>query len=297
MHAHVVFRAPDGRTARLGHGDLIGRIRNAALQLDDPRVSEAHALVSLRGTELKLLALRGRLGFAGRRCTEVDLVAGREVLLAPDLALQIVAVELPDVVLALEGPGLTRQVLAGVCSLSVRPLALVPRFKADADAWFWQQDEGWTAMHRDGTRVSVIADTDLVVGGVTLRAIQVPLDGTSATTTRQTAGFAAPLRVVAHWDTVEIHPDGGDPVVLSGVAARLVSELASLGGPVSWQVLAREVWSEGDPALLRHRLDVTLSRIRSRLKRGGIRSDLVLTDGAGSLELLLAPGDVVEDRT
>lgn len=39
-------------------GDLIGRLPGAALQIADPRVSEAHAMVSLRAGELVLLALR-----------------------------------------------------------------------------------------------------------------------------------------------------------------------------------------------------------------------------------------------
>ena len=50
MRPAVHLRLPDGRTAVLGHGDLIGRLESAALPLADPRISEAHAMVSLRGT-------------------------------------------------------------------------------------------------------------------------------------------------------------------------------------------------------------------------------------------------------
>ena len=48
----------DGDRHVLGVGDLIGRLPSAALVVDDPRVSEAHAIVSLRRAALHLLALR-----------------------------------------------------------------------------------------------------------------------------------------------------------------------------------------------------------------------------------------------
>ncbi len=54
----VRLRTHDGVTADVPPGGLIGRLPGAALRLDDPLVSEAHALVSLRGRKLKLLALR-----------------------------------------------------------------------------------------------------------------------------------------------------------------------------------------------------------------------------------------------
>ena len=60
MRAFVRFRLPEGNSVELGHGDLIGRLWSAALPIADARISEADAMVSLRGQELKLLALRGR---------------------------------------------------------------------------------------------------------------------------------------------------------------------------------------------------------------------------------------------
>ena len=60
MRARVRLRLDSGEVRQLVSGDIIGRIWGAALRLDDPQISEAHALVSMRGTALKLLALRGR---------------------------------------------------------------------------------------------------------------------------------------------------------------------------------------------------------------------------------------------
>ena len=58
MRPTVSLQLPDGSIHELGHGDLIGRLWTAALHLDDGRISEAHAMISLRGSELHLLALR-----------------------------------------------------------------------------------------------------------------------------------------------------------------------------------------------------------------------------------------------
>lgn len=80
--------------------------------------------------------------------------------------------------------------------------------------------------------------------------------------------------------------------------ARLVSELVALGGPAGWATLAGELWpDEADLLLQRGRLDTVLSRVRRRLRAAGVRADLVHTDGAGTMELLLYPHDRVEDRT
>jgi pSer/pThr/pTyr-binding forkhead associated (FHA) protein len=49
MFAFVRIRLPDGTERRVSPSDLVGRLETAALHLDDARISEAHALVSLRG--------------------------------------------------------------------------------------------------------------------------------------------------------------------------------------------------------------------------------------------------------
>jgi hypothetical protein len=88
------------------------------------------------------------------------------------------------------------------------------------------------------------------------------------------------------------------PVTLGGLQARLVSELVAIDGPVSWSVLAEELWPDGDDAFLRrNRLDTLLSRLRRRFRAAGLRADLVRADGSGTVELFLYPHDRVEDRT
>lgn len=108
----------------------------------------------------------------------------------------------------------------------------------------------------------------------------------------------APLRILARYDTVHIHREGEPVVVLTGILARMISELVSVKVAISWEALAQSLWPEEEerPAL-RNRWDVALARLRTRLKSAGIRSDLVKADGSGNIELLLNAADVVEDQT
>jgi predicted ATPase/tetratricopeptide (TPR) repeat protein len=106
---------------------------------------------------------------------------------------------------------------------------------------------------------------------------------------------ASVLRIVVRYDTVHIHrPSDPAPLVLAGIYARLVSELASMGGLAPWLVVAREIWRElADEAQLRVRWDKALSRLRRVLQEAGVRPDLVRPDGRGNVELVLHSGDSV----
>lgn len=86
---HVVFRLADGSLHRLVSGDLIGRVWTAALTLEDARVSEAQALVSLRDGALVLLALRRLLRVDGREARQVVLTPGLVVDLADGVSLVV----------------------------------------------------------------------------------------------------------------------------------------------------------------------------------------------------------------
>ncbi len=297
MRAFVRLRLPDATTVELGHGDLVGRLWSAAAQIADARVSEAHAMVSLRGQELMLLALRGRFAVDGKSRNSLPLAAGQRIALAEGLELVVEEVVLPAAVFAIEGDGLPRVVVTGVCSLLTRPRPeLLPRLVPDAPAWVWGDGEAWRLSIGGVARTVEPGDT-WELDGRRFRAAAMSLDETGRTATRLEGGVARPLRVVASYETVHVHPRGGEPLVLSGVAARLVSEVVVFGRPVPWEVLARELWpDEDDPHLLRHKLDVNLSRLRARLREGGVRPDVIRSDGFGHVELFLRDGDEVEDR-
>jgi hypothetical protein len=136
------------------------------------------------------------------------------------------------------------------------------------------------------------------VEGQAWRALLISLSGSGPSPTRLTGGVDPPLRITAAWETVTIQAGEAAPVMLSGVHARIISELVQLGGPAPWEAVAGEIWSEDeDPRALRKRWDITLSRLRNRLREGKIRPDLVRAAGTGQIELVLRAGDVVEDRS
>lgn len=117
-HASVRLVASTGAVATLVPGDLIGRMWSAALFLDDPRVSEAHAMVSLRGDRLELLSLRGALTCDGMPATRVRLANGRRIGLVERLYLDVESVTCPAVALVLTGlAGGDVQLRASVYSL------------------------------------------------------------------------------------------------------------------------------------------------------------------------------------
>lgn len=298
MRALVRFGLTDGSSVELGPGDLIGRLWSAALSISDGRISEAHAMVSLRGQELKLLALRGRFAVDGKATSGTVLAEGQVVSLGDGLDLRVEEVYLPAAVFAVEGDGLPRVVVTGTCSLLTRPRPeLVPRFLPEAPAHLWSDGEDWV-LSLDGVTRPVRPGDAWQVDGRSFRGVGVALQGAGHSATRPEGQRSRPVKLVAHFETAHVLPEGGEPLALSGLAARLLSEVVAFGGPVPWAVLAGELCpDEDDPHLLRRKLDVNLSRLRRRLREGGIRQDLVRSDGFGHVELFLHSGDAVEDRT
>lgn len=297
MRAYVRLRTPEGHTWVLGPGDIIGRLDGAALHIDDARISEAHALVSLRGRELKLLALRGLFAVEGKPIDEVVLQAGMVIELARQVSLSIEEVVLPEVLLALEGDGLPRQVLTGTASLMVTPRpSLVSRYQGDAHAHIWDNGERWRLRIGSGPLRDVIPGETFEILGKKFRAVTVGIDGAGQAPTQLEGSVHPRLRIVARFDTVHIHIDGKPVVALDGIAARIISELVAVGGPASWEVIAGQIWKgDEDRTQLRRRWDINLARLRRKLRESRVRADLIRAGGTGQVELLLGDGDVVED--
>lgn len=231
MHASVRFRDHLGAAHELVHGDLIGRLWSASLQLNDGRVSEAHAMVSLREGELRLLGLRGAFAIDGRPMTDVALEAGQRVQIARGLELVVESVALPDRVLGLEGPGLVRQALPAVCSVLADPSPRLSRGWKEGALWsIWSTGDGWVARDHAGAERIVTAGDALALGETTLTLVDIPLRNAGPPATRRGGEFDAPLTVVARFDTVDIERGEENAVRLSGKAARLVSELVAVPG-------------------------------------------------------------------
>jgi uncharacterized protein (UPF0548 family) len=280
------------------HGGIIGRLGSAALVLPDARVSEAHALVSLRGGALQLLALRGRFAMGAQPLSAISLAPGQRIHFARDLWVDVVDVTLPETVLGLVGDGIPQQPLAGVTSLEREPrIGLSRGYREGAEAVFWNRDQHWHVRPRgEASRVLAVGDV-LQLGGCELRVVQIPLARAGQSVTRHRGGIGAPLRIIASFDSVHLHREGVLCLALGGKLARLVSELVEFDGPVPWPVLAGELWRGAPAHKARRNLDQTLLRLRRKLEAAGVRPDLVSSDGAGCVELRLAPGDAVEARS
>lgn len=293
MRASVRLRLPEGDPVTLAHGDVIGRMWNSALVIDDPRVSEAHAMVSQRGHELKLLGLRGRFAVDGRPAAEVTLRVGQEIELADGLILVVDEVEVPPFVLGLTTDGMPPRALPGTCALLVSPApALAPPSHPDAVGHVWAVPQGWHIRAVGGVTQLLEAGSAVEIGGRAWRAVQIAVEG-AAFVTRADNTMELPLRIVTRYDTVHVFRPGLPPTTIQGLGARLLSELVLCGGPVGWSALCAELWPEGGS---RKQLDMVLVRLRHRLRADRIRSDLVRADGTGLIELLLRPDDVVEDQ-
>jgi hypothetical protein len=296
MRASVRLRAPDGNEHELVSGQFVGRAWTSDLRIDDGRVSEAHALVSLRGGDLQLLALRGVFAIDGQRQTKATLRPGMVIHLADDLAMEVLEVALPAEVLALQGPGLPTTVLSSVCSLVFDPHpSLQPGYVRRSPLRLWPGPNGWS-VEANGPARPTQADDHFVLPQGTFRITTVDLDLAALGATRAEGGLRTPLHIVARFDSVHIHAANRPPVSLSGIPARLVSELVAMDGPVPWDVLAQQLWPKVDDRhIRRRRLDLTLSRLRRHLKEEGVRADLIRSDRTGHVELLLDPDDLVED--
>lgn len=275
----------------------------AALCIEDPRISEAHALLSLRGAEFKLLALRGRLSVEGRPVSVAVLEPGTRVLLSGRVPLTVLEVILPDEILALtlrgaDGEERAPVPLDGVLTIDpARTPPLTRSLDPAAPLIAWEAERGVLVRLRGAERDRLLLPGDeIALEGLRVRVVNLPLSARASRSTVEQGRFDNPLTIVVHYDTVHVRPAAGAPVTFDGQAARLISELAELSTPVEWATLARVLWpGEVDEHVLRYRWDQAVSRIRKKLRAGMLRADLLRSSGAGLVELYLGPEDRLEN--
>lgn len=298
MQVVTRLRLPDLRIVDLAPEAVIGRMRSAALRLNDPAISEAHAMVSLRGSELKLLALRGRFMVDGVQAAEVTLRPGQRIELGADIELTVVSVSIPPEILGIRAPDLPLQVLPPVASILVGSGDIASGYHPNAAAVLWVDGELVHARLQGGPEVGdrTLGPGEALDVADRTYVIETMKVGEAASPATQRGRLDTPLEITLLYDSVHI-ARGGEIACIDGIPARILCELAELGGPVEWRVVAHQVWPrEGDEALLRRNWDSGLSRLRRALVEQGLRSDLVRAAGRGRVELFLGPKDRVDDR-
>ncbi|MBL8914136.1 MAG: hypothetical protein JNM17_25755 [Archangium sp.] len=283
-------------SVELEPGAVIGRLSSAAWNIADPGVSEAHAMVSLRRGRLWLLALRRRLEVEGRLLREVCLEPGVIVRLTETLELRVDDVVTPPRVLAVTATSIAPVPLAQVTSiLGGQPPSVVSRFVPRAAVTLWSVGSGWRLQQLGNEPRDVGEGDSFVVDGLELRLVLIELQRANQTATTLGRANAAPLRLSPRGDDVAIDAEGCS-VTLTGLGARLISELLRVRSPIAWQALARELWPSVESLeLLRGRFDAALTRLRATLRDAGLRTDLVTGDGSGLIQLMLYAHDTVAD--
>lgn len=256
-------------------------------------------MVSLRGRELKLLALRGVFAIDSQPVKEVVLRAGMRFQPARGLHVEVEEVVLPDAVMALEGQGLARQVLSGANSLYTRPRPMVDsRYRLDAEAWIHSVGKGWRLTVSGQKARPLQVGESFEVSGVRFSTTALPLDRAASPSTMSEDRLLQPLVIVARFDTAHIRQGGELKLALDGIGARIVSELVAFDGPVAWYVIAGEIWKDQDNrTLLRRRWDIALARLRRKFRGAHVRANLVRSGGKGMVELMLNDGDRIDDQT
>lgn len=285
-----------GSPVRLVPGAWIGRSPSATLWIDEPSISEAHALVSLRGTGLRLLGLRGRFALGGRHLQDAELLVGRRFVLAPTVWMDVVALALPETVLGLEPSSGGRIVPPPVVSFD-GPGAPRAGFSREASAVLWKSEDAFVLRCLGEKDRRLGPGETFMIEGASWRVVEVPTGAAAIANTAPGSSHLVPLVIAVRYDTVHIRVEGRT-VPLDGMPARIVTELALAAVPVEWQSLAHGLWpDESDRAHLRMLWDGAMGRLRRNLRARGVRPNLVRTDGLGLVELLLGPEDVIQDET
>jgi len=299
MRSSVKVGLPDGRLVTLEPGDIVGRSKRAALFVDDPRLSEMHAYVSLRGARLILVSLRGRLLVQGRVVPEVPLTEGTRVDFGSVFSVDVVSVVMASEVFVLSSldDAMPDEVIQGVTSLLTTPVPFVtPGFHHDAAAILWSTEDGSIRMRLRGEPDRDLDPTGLFeVDGQRFAVRSEPVSRLEQPRTLDPKGERDRLRIAVFFDSVHVHC-GSSSVAIGGHSARIVSELAEIRRPVEWQSVAETIWPGVAPATQRSRWDQAIFRVRSKLREGNMRPDLIRSTHNGLFELYLQPGDTLKNR-
>lgn len=293
MDASVEFAVDDDARAILYPGDIIGRMRQAALRLNHPSISEAHALVSLRGSSLRLLGLRGRFTIGDARVSELELRPGLEIGLSGAHRLRVVEISLPTWVVALQVPGLGRVIPPPVSSILPASRDLIPGFSPAATAVIWVDGPTVHLSLSGGARQSFGVGSSFTVGETTYTVTPAPIGEAALEATVPALDAAPPVTLVLREESVLVRA-GASVTSITGVPGRILTIVAQARARMDWRAVAASLWpAVRDEARLRVHWDAGLARLRRRLRESELREDLVRSAGVGFVELVLGPDDAI----
>lgn len=300
----VIVRLASEAGARpvvLGPGALIGRHGLCALRIDDPRISEVHAVLRQRGRRMHMAAIGGVLRVGGAPIRDLQLQPGLRVHLLPGVILEVLTVARPAEVLALQVGDLPPQELVDGCYSVLRsPLVdLVPGQLAGALVQVIDSGDSWRVLLPGG-------EAPVLRPGKTFQVRRVPIHALTLPTRSNRAWAAVPgqwradplaLRFEAQSEVVHIERATRHDLALTGRSAELLRALHHAGGALSPAALAQALWPEAAarfvvaPQTARRRLARAVEELRTVLRSHGVRDDLVRDDGVGNVELYLLAQD------
>ena len=290
----VTFELSEGRTIRLGLGAMIGRGRNADLQLVDPRVSVAHAGIGLRAGGLWLLTYRGRVWVEGALRGDIPLQEGQRIELAPGIGLRVMELHVPQMLTTLTVGGVAFTVDHAVWHIDEAG-ALRPGSEIDRPM-MWEAHGTWYASAPEGRTRDLPVGEDVDLAG---HLVRLDRKTPSDASTRQTVEELAPIEVRCHADETEIRIADRAPARLRRTSHLVFQALgrltATTGRPVHWMVLAQAVWTAPNQL---ERLETLWPQKRKRLYQElqdeGLPTWLLRTEG-GLVQLGLRPDDRFHD--
>ncbi|MBX2801857.1 MAG: hypothetical protein KTR31_29530 [Myxococcales bacterium] len=287
----VVFVLPDERRVRMLPGDVLGRGRRSDVVVQDPRVSEAHAMVSLRRGGLWWLPLRP--GVHGQVGPDVLLAPGASVTVLDELQLRVESLTLPATVDVL-------QVDHGAPIVLDHPEWHIaasgdarPGPHREAVAVLWRTDGRWWCRGGEGPARQLAAGVGMVVGGRQLHLGAVPSDSQGSFTADNQP--VPPVRIRSWEGFSEVGLGSLAPVRLTGNPHRVFRLLARLvpdGGTVHWQEVASRLWPHSDWSSNWY---TNLPRIREQLRKKGLPGWLLVCEN-GQVGLGMRQRDRVELR-
>ncbi len=289
------------RPVLVGPGDLLGRHGTCALRLDDPRVSEVHAAVRQRGRRLHLAAIGGVLRVGGAPLRDLLLRAGLRVQLVPGVVLDVLSVQRPTEVLAVQVGDLPPQELVDPC-YSLRPeprIDLVPGQFPDALARLIDGGDTWRILLPSGEAPALRPGKTFQIRRVPVHVCTLPTRSNGAWTAVPGQWRADPLslRFARGSEVVHILRPQRHDLTLTGRSAELLRALHSRDDVARPEALAMDLWPGEaarfavSPAAWRRRLARVVEDLRTVLRSHGVRDDLVRDDGLGNVELYLQPQD------